>query len=177
LTIRQLLYVSKATPFLTELGKVLDLFKENLMVNSLRGQKLQKQVPPSQEENQTGQFKDLDAFTYVIQLLTGELLGLENYLDCHSEIQPIVRHDIPEINNVTPLSCNQQKLSNAQYQTGEKNILWNYGKMVPAIYSAEISNEIRQLRKEILSNGTARGWQQCECHTCSNCEVRRSKPE
>ena len=138
------------------------------MANTLREQKLQKQVPPLQEENQTGQCKDLDAFTYVIQLLTGELLGLENYLDCHSEIQPIVRHDIPEINNVTPLSCNQQQLSNAQDQTGEKSILWNYGKMVPATYSAEISNAIQQLRREILSNGTARGWQKCGFHTCSN---------
>ena len=166
--IRQLVYVSKATPFLTEVGKVIDLFRENLTVNTLKEQKVQKQVSPLQEENQTGQCKDLDAFTYVVQLLTGELLGHETYLDCHSEIQPIVRHDIPEINDITPLSCNQQQLSNAQDQTGEKSILWNHGKMVPAKYSAEISNKIQQLRKEILSNGTPRGWQQCGFHTCSN---------
>jgi hypothetical protein len=168
LIIRQLLYISKATPFLTELGKVIDLFKENLPVNTLREQKLQEQVPSLQEENQTDQCKGLDAFTYVVQLLTGELLGHENYLDCHSEIQPNVRHDIPEINNVTPLSWNQQQLSNDQDLTDEKIILWNYGKMVPAAYCAEISNTIQQLRKEILSNGTARGWQQCGFHTCSN---------
>jgi len=167
LIIRQLLYVNKATSFLTELRKVIYLFKENLTVNTLKEQKLQEQVPSLQEENQTGQCKDLDAFTYVAQLLTGELLGHENYLDCYSEIQPIVRHDIPEINNVTPLSCNQQ-LSNDEDLTDEKSIVWNYEKMVPEPYSAEISNEIQQLRKEILSNGTARGWQQCQFHTCSN---------
>lgn len=167
-TIRQLLYVSKATPYLTELGKLTDLFKENLTVNRLKEQKLQKQVPPLQEENQTGQCKDLDAFLYVVQLLTGELLGHENFLDRHSEIQPIVRHDIPEINNVTPLSCNQQQLSNAQDQTGEKSNLWNYGSMVTATDSAETCNTIQQLLTEILSNGTARGWQQCGLHTCSN---------
>jgi hypothetical protein len=150
------------------LGKVIDLFKENLMINTMKEQKLQEQVHSLQEENQTGQCKDLDAFTYVVQLLTGELLGHEDYLDCHSEIQHIVRHDIPEIKSVTPLSCNHQHLSNAQDQTGEKSFLWNYGKMVPATYSAEISNNIQQLRKEILSNGTARGWQQCGFHTCSN---------
>jgi len=94
---RQLQYVNKATPFLTKLGKMIDLFTENLMANTLREQKLQKQDPPLQEENQTGQCKNLDAFTYVVQLLTGELLGHENYLDCHFEIQPIVRHDIPDI--------------------------------------------------------------------------------
>lgn len=148
MTIRQLLYVSKATPFLTELGKVIDLFKEKLMVNTQREQKLQKQVSQLQEGNRTGQCKDLDAFTYVLQLPTGELLGHENYLDYHSEIQPIVRHDIPEINNVPPLSYDQQQLSNAQDQTDEKNILWNYGKMVPPTHSAEISNTIQQLRWE-----------------------------
>jgi len=167
LIIRELLYVSKATPFLTELGKVTDLFEENLTVNTLREQKLQKEVPLLQEENQTGQCKDLDAFTYVVQLLTGELLGYEDCLDCHSEIQPVVCHDIAEINNVTPLSCNQQKLSNAQDQTGEKSILWNYGSMIPATYSVEISDTIEQLRTEILSHGTARGWQQCGFHTRS----------
>jgi len=143
---------------------VIDLF---ITVN-LKEEKIQKQVPPLQEENQTGQCKDLDAFTYVVELLTGELLGHDNYLDCHSEIQPTARHDIPEINNVTPLSCEQQQLSNAQDQTGEKTILWNYGKMVPATYSAVIRDEIQQLRTEILSNGTARGCQQCGFHTCTN---------
>jgi len=97
LKIRQLLYISKATPFLTELGKLIDLFTENLTANTLREQKLQKQALPLQKENQPGQCKDLDAFTYVVQLLTGELLGHENYLCCHSEMQPIVCHDIPDI--------------------------------------------------------------------------------
>jgi hypothetical protein len=140
--IRELLYVREAMPVLTELGIEIDLFKENLTVNILREQKLQKEVPLLQEENQTGQCKDLDALTYVVQLLTGELLGHEYYLNCHSEIQPIVRHNIPEINNVTQLSGNQQKLSNAQDQTGEKSISWNYGNMIPAAYSAEISERI-----------------------------------
>jgi hypothetical protein len=166
--IQRLLYVSKATPYLTELGKVIDLFKENLTANSLKEQQLQKQVPPLQEENHTGQCKDLDAFKYVVQLLTGELLGHENYLDPHSDIQSIVRHDIPEINNVTPLSCNQQPLSKAQDQTGEECILWNYGSMVPATDSAECSNIIQQLRTEILFDGTDRGWQLCGFQTCSN---------
>jgi hypothetical protein len=166
--LRRLLYVGKATPYLTELGEVIDLFKENLTANSLKEQQLQKKVPPLQEENQTGQCNDLDAFPYVFQLLTGELLGHENYLDRHSEIQPTVRHDIPEINNVTPLSCNQQPLSKAQYQTGEESILWNYGSMVQATDSAEISNTIQQLRAEILSNGAAIGWQHCGFHACSN---------
>jgi hypothetical protein len=168
LIIRDLLYVGKATPFLTELGKVIDLFKENLTVNTLRKQKLQKEVPLLQEENQTGKCNDLDAFTYVVQLLTGELLGHEYCVDCHSEIQPIVRREIPEINNVTELSCNQQNLSNYQDQTDEKSILWNCGIMIPATYSAEISDRIQQLRTEILSHGTARGWQQCGFHTCSH---------
>jgi len=119
LKIRQLLYTSKATPFLTELGSLIDLFTENFTVNALGEQKLQKQVPPLQEENQTGQCKDIAAFIYVVQLLTGELLGHENYLDCHSEIQHIVRNDVSEICNVTPSSCNQQQSSNAQDQTGE----------------------------------------------------------
>lgn len=126
------------------------------MENTLREQKLQKQVLPLEEGNQTAQCKDLDAFEYIVQLLTGELLGHEHYLDCHSEIQPIVGHDIPEINNVTPLSCNQKQLRDAQDQTGEKSILWDYGSLVSATYSAEISNIIQQLRTEVLSNGTAR---------------------
>ena len=122
LKIRQFLYVSKATSFLSKLEKQIDLYTENFTVNTLREQKLQKQVPPLRKENQTGKCKDLDAFTYVVHLIRGELLGHENYLDCHSEIQPIVRHDVPEICNVTPSSCNQQ-LSNAQDQTGEKSVL------------------------------------------------------
>ena len=139
LIIRQLLYVSKATSFLTELGDVIDIFKENLTVNTPKEQRLRKQGPPLQEENRTGQCKDLDAFTYVIQLLTGELFGREDYLDRHSEMQPIVRHDIPEINNVIPLSCNQQQLNNTQVETGGKSILRNYVNMVPATDSAEYS--------------------------------------
>lgn len=146
--IRQLLYVSKSTPFLTELEKLIDFFTENLTINDAREQKLQKQ-------DQTGHCKDLDAFTCVVQLLTGELLGQENYLDCHSEIEPIVRHDSPEICNVTPSSCNQQQLSNAQDQTDEESFLWNYESMVPATYSDEISNIIQELRMEILSHDTA----------------------
>ena len=130
LKIRQFLYVSKATSFLTELEKLIDLFTEHLTVNTLKEQEIQKQVPPLPTENQTGKFKDLEPFTYVVQLLTGELLGHEDYLDCHSEIQPIVRHDVPEICNVTPSSSNQQ-LSNAEDQTGEESVLWNYGSMVP----------------------------------------------
>ena len=140
LKIRQFLYVSKATSFLTELEKLIDLFTENLTVNTLTEQ---KQVPPLREDNQTGKCNDLEAFTYVVQLLTGELLGHEDYLVCHSDIQPIVRHDVTEICNVTPSSCNQQ-LSNAQDQTGEKSVLWNYGTMDPAKYSAEISNTVQE---------------------------------
>jgi hypothetical protein len=151
-----------------ELGKVIDLLKENLTINTLREQKLQEEVPLLHEENQTGQCKDLDAFTFVVQLLTGELLGHEYYLDCQSEIQPIAGHDFPEINTVTQLSCNQQKLSNVQDQTGEKSILWNYGSMTPATYGAEISDRIQQVHTEILSYGTARGWQQCGFHTRNN---------
>jgi hypothetical protein len=164
-TIRQLLYVSKATPYLTELGKVIDLFKENFRGNSLKEQQLQKQVPPIKEENQTGQCKDLDAFSYVCQPLKGELLGHENDLDPLSDIKPIVHHDIPEIKNVTPLSCNQQPLSKAQDQTCEESILWNYGSMVPATDSAELRNIIQQLRMEVLSNGTR--WQQFEFYACN----------
>lgn len=106
LTVRQFLYVSKATPYLTELAKAIDLFEENI----LKGQKQEKQVPILQEGNETGKCNDLEAFTHVVGLLTGESLGYENYLDHHSKIEPIVRSDISEINNTTPFSCNQKKI-------------------------------------------------------------------
>ena len=165
--IRQFLYVSKATSFLTELEKLIDLFTEHLTVNTLKEQEIQKQVPPLPTENQTGKFKDLEPFTYVVQLLTRELLGHEDYLDCHSEIQLIVRHNVPEICNVTPSSSNQQ-LSNAEDQTGEESVLWNYGSMVPKKYSAEISNAIQELRNVIMSYGTAIDCKRCGSHPHSN---------
>jgi hypothetical protein len=155
------LYVSKATPYLTELGKVIDLFQENLTAHTLKELQLHKGVPPLQEGNQTGQCQDLKAFTHMSQLLTGELLGHENYLDPYSKIEPIVGHYIPEINNITPLSCNQQQLRNGQGQRGGEN-MWHYGNMVPVTDSTEISNAIQQLRGDsLMSDSTATGWQQC----------------
>jgi hypothetical protein len=170
-----LLYVSKATPYLTELGEIIDLFKENLTVHNLKEQQLQKQVLPLQETNQIGQCKDLETYTYVRQLLTGELLGYEDDLDGHSKIEPIVRHEIPEINNITPVSYNQQHLNNDQGQTGEQNILWHYGDMVPATDSTKISNPVEELRGDsLMSNSTATGWPQRGFLTSSTyeCSVR-----
>jgi hypothetical protein len=57
--------------YLSELHTSIDLFEENLTKDIAMGQHVQEQIPPIQDTSK----ENLSAFTYVIQLLTGELLG------------------------------------------------------------------------------------------------------
>jgi hypothetical protein len=89
--------VLKTVPYLRELEEAIDNFRGNLMDDILKESCLQEQIPQLQGEKPIEIPYDLSAFPYVLKLLTGELLGHEQPLDYHAKIEPIIRHEIPEI--------------------------------------------------------------------------------
>jgi hypothetical protein len=152
--------------YLSELHTSIDLFKENLTKNIVMGQHLQEQIRPIQEVHPLDTSKEyISTFLYVVQLLTGELLGHEYYSNHHSKIEPIDRHDASEIINIS-FSSNQQQLNIIQNMTGNSNPLWNYGNMVAEADNAETNKETGQSRGENLtSNYISTRWQERNHYT------------
>lgn len=107
----------------------------------LMGQYVQEEIPQTQDISK----ECLSAFTYVIQLLTGELLEHEHCLNHHKKIESIVRHDAQEMTTIS-FSSNQQYLNVIEQVTGSSNSLRNYGDLVPEEETAEIGSESGQSR-------------------------------
>jgi hypothetical protein len=104
-------------------------------------QYVQEEIPPTLDTSK----EYLSAFTYVIQLLTGELMGHEHCLNHHKKIESTVRHDAQEITKIS-FSSNQQHLNIIQQATGSSNPLRNYGDLFPEEERAEIGSESDQSR-------------------------------
>jgi hypothetical protein len=105
------------------------------------GQYVQEEIPLTLDTSK----EYLSTFTYVIQLLTGELLGHEHCLNHHKKTESIVRHDAQEITKIA-FPSNQQHLNIIQQVTGSNKPSRNYGDLVPEEESAEICSESGQSR-------------------------------
>jgi hypothetical protein len=159
----------KVVPYLKEMEKIIDDFRGNLTGDIPRKSRLQKQIPQFQEENPVDKCKDdLPVFSYVVKLLTGELLCHEQYLDHHAKIEPIVRHEIPEIPEHS-LSSTQPQLYKAENMIVDNKPLRNHGNTIPTTNNAEISDGSSQLYGENM-NLFCTGWQQCSYSTRNNCK-------
>ncbi|PSN49879.1 hypothetical protein C0J52_15991 [Blattella germanica] len=126
--LRYFLSICKAIPYLKDLETVIDRYTENITQYVA--------IYSSQDYNSGNQGQEtrckesLSAFPQVIQLLTEELLGNEP-LDPHSKIEPIVKHEMPEIPksayiNPFPPTYNTQNVIPNLNQSS-----WNYGNMIP----------------------------------------------
>jgi hypothetical protein len=133
--------VLKTVPYLRELEEAIDNFRGNLMDDILKESYLQEQIPQFQGEKPIEIPYDLSVFPYVLKLLTGELLGHEP-LDYHAKIEPIVRHEIPEIPGTS--SSNTQLKRNIPVDKP----LENCGDTVQATNDAAISDGTLQLYEE-----------------------------
>jgi hypothetical protein len=152
--------------YLSELHTSTELFKENLTKDIVIGQYVQEEIPPTQDTSK----EYISAFTYVIQLLTGELLGHEHCLNHHRKIESNVRYDAQEVTKIA-FSSDQQHLNIIQQITGSSNPLWVYEDMVPEEENAEISSESGQSRRgNLMSNYTGTRWQQY-------CDIKMFEPE
>jgi ribosomal protein S27AE len=106
-------------------------------------------------------------FSYVVKLLTGELICHEQYLDHYVKIEPVVRHEIPEIPE-TSLSSSQLRLYKAGDIMADNKLTRNCGNTVSTTNHAEINGRSRQLCGESI-NSNYTGWQQCNRSTRNNC--------
>ncbi|KAJ9575495.1 hypothetical protein L9F63_007630 [Diploptera punctata] len=123
--LRYFLSICKAIPYLKDLETVIDKYTENVTQYMSMQSSLKSWAEGNQDaEANSRRQEDLSVFSNVVKLLTGELLNQIDYLDHNSEIEPVVRHEMPEIPKyayINPYPDN--------YQPVLQNL--NYGQMSP----------------------------------------------